>query len=374
MLLAVSASGVFMFTEYLRTQPAIGEKEAYVTQDTGAAITEDRFILEMQVLTARETRGVDPFPLDPEQFKKNVEDRVQAELKQLRENGDPDALNPAREDSLRDKIVTDLPKAVQVEYRSIAPGARETYYFSGLKGARESGRPLFIKFKVNAGSNAPDALYRITMQIGNQPFQVIECPLGQMISLRTAIMSDTIEPNGVLALQVGNWDVEKGTMNRETISFPPDGLEISYSVGGYRANFARVVGVLWVKLAFLAMLAIAASTFLSFPVTCMVAFTTFLAAEGSGFILQSLESYQTETREGKTILFNTIIDRVASAVGHAFKIYADLRPTARLVEGLRLSWNDVSWGVAVLTLCTAVLYLVGVLAFRQRELATYSGQ
>jgi hypothetical protein len=28
----------------------------------------------------------------------------------------------------------------------------------------------------------------------------------------------------------------------------------------------------------------------------------------------------------------------------------------------------------VLTLCTAVLYLVGVLAFRQRELATYSGQ
>jgi hypothetical protein len=61
-------------------------------------------------------------------------------------------------------------------------------------------------------------------------------------------------------------------------------------------------------------------------------------------------------------------------VGHLFKIYADLRPTGRLVDGLRLSWADVSWGVAVLSLCTAVLYVVGVLVFRRRELATYSGQ
>jgi hypothetical protein len=30
--------------------------------------------------------------------------------------------------------------------------------------------------------------------------------------------------------------------------------------------------------------------------------------------------------------------------------------------------------VAVLGLCTAVLYLLGVAVFRRRELATYSGQ
>jgi hypothetical protein len=106
----------------------------------------------------------------------------------------------------------------------------------------------------------------------------------------------------------------------------------------------------------------------------MVAFTAFLAAEGSRFILQSLENYQTETREGKTIIFNTIVDRVASGVGHLFKVYADLRPTGRLVEGLRLSWTDVSLGVAVLGACTAVLYGLGVVVFRRRELATYSGQ
>src|SRR5262249_16456188 len=149
-------------------------------------------------------------------------------------------------------------------------------------------------------------------------------------------------------IRIANGDVQRGTLNPETISFPPGGLEVSYPAGSYRANFARVVAVLWVKLAFLAMLAIAASTFLSFPVPCMVCFPPFLAAEASKFILQSLESYTTETREGKTIVFNWVIDRVASGVGNLFKIYADLRPTTRLVDGLKLTWGDISWGVLVL--------------------------
>jgi ABC-type transport system involved in multi-copper enzyme maturation permease subunit len=374
-LLAVSASGVFLFTEYLRTQPAMGEREAYVTEDSGAGISEDRFVLETQVLTSRESRGADPYPLDEAQFRSNVEDKVQAELKQLRDSGERDDLVREQEQNIREKILTDLPKAVQMAYRSIEKGGAQIYVFSGLQAAREANRPILMRIKVNAGSNAPDALYRITIEVQNEPtYRIVECPLGQTISIRPPLLPDSIDANGVLAIKVHNADIERGTANNDTISFPPGGLELSYAVGSYRANFARVIGVLWVKLAFLAMLAIAASTFLSFPVACLVAFTTFLAAEGAGFILQSLESYQTETREGKTIIFNTIVDRVSWAVGHLFKIYSDLRPTGRLVDGLRLSWGDVSWGVAVLALCTGVLYLVGVVVFRRRELATYSGQ
>jgi ABC-type transport system involved in multi-copper enzyme maturation permease subunit len=373
-LLAVSASGVFLFTEYLRTQPAMGEREAYVTDDAGAGISEDRFKLETEVLTSRETRRADPLPLDEEQFKKNLEDRVQQELKQLRDAGERVDLVHDQEQAIREKLLTDLPKAVQNAYRTIQPGEAKDYFFSGLGAARDQDGPIMLRFKVNAGSNAPDALYRVTVGIPNEGFRVIECPLGQTISLRPPLLPEAIDADGVLALRFVNGDVNQRTLNRENISFPPEGLEVSYSVGSYRANFARVVGVLWVKLAFLAMLAIAASTFLSFPVACLVAFTTFLAAEGAGFILQSLESYQTETREGKTIVFNTIVDRVAWAIGHVFKIYSDLRPTGRLVDGLRLSWMDISWGVLVLAMCTAVLYLVGVVVFRRRELATYSGQ
>jgi uncharacterized BrkB/YihY/UPF0761 family membrane protein len=122
------------------------------------------------------------------------------------------------------------------------------------------------------------------------------------------------------------------------------------------------------------MLAICVSTFLSFPVACLVAFTTFVAAEGAGFVQNSLEYYATEDREGKVLLVNTAISWVANAVSSTFKIYADLRPTDRLVEGLRLSWSQVTVGTVVLLIATLVLYLVATLIFRRRELATYSGQ
>ena len=60
-------------------------------------------------------------------------------------------------------------------------------------------------------------------------------------------------------------DPQRGIVNPKTFSFPPDGFEISYAVSTFAANFARVLFVLWVKLAFLAMLGICAATFLAFP-------------------------------------------------------------------------------------------------------------
>jgi len=66
-LLGVCGAGIFMFTEYLRAQPAIGERVAY---DSGAAgpISEDRLILETRVLTARRVVGATPpvLPDDPD--------------------------------------------------------------------------------------------------------------------------------------------------------------------------------------------------------------------------------------------------------------------------------------------------------------------
>jgi ABC-type transport system involved in multi-copper enzyme maturation permease subunit len=369
-LLAVSTSGVFLFTEYLRSQPAIGEKEAYVAEE-GGSVSEDRFKLETEVLASREVRQASPLEFDPQQFSENIRLRTDQEIKQLQDAGE--AVDPEREAIIRDKIIADLPKQVQTEFRSVAPGRGRDYKFEGLKDAREANGPIMLRFKVNAGANSPDSLYRLTFNIQNEGYRVVECPLGQMLSLRPPMLPDVVDANGVLRIAIYNYDSERGTINPETISFPPDGLEVSYAAGSYRANFARVVVVLWVKLAFLAMLAIVGSTFLSFPVACMVAFTTFIAAESSGFILKSLENYQTETREGKAIIFNTVVDRVASGVGHLFKIYEGLHPSGRLVDGLKLPWGDVSEGVLVLLIGTGILYILGVVVFRQRELATYSG-
>lgn len=373
-LLTVSASGIFLFVEYLRTQPAQDERSAYVAA-AGQGITEDRLALETQILTARVARTIDDAELDDEQFEKNVEGRVEQELAALEEAGISLEERQSRRMQVAAKVRDSLRKSVQQVYRAIEPGQGEYFRFSGMKDARESELPLILRMKVDAGSNRPDAVYRVTMEFPASPrggVQVEEVVLGQFMVFR--LLPGVVDADGNVLIHVVNGDALRRTVNPETISFPPDGLEMSYVVGGYRANFARVMAVLWVKLAFLAMLGVCASTFLSFPVACLVSLTVFVSAEGAGFLLDALQNYATEDRDGKMLLVPTLIAQVARVVGTAFKVYAELKPTGRLVDGLRLGWGAVAGGAGVLAVWTVLLYGAAVLIFGRRELATYSGQ
>src|SRR5690606_35379774 len=114
-------------------------------------------------------------------------------------------------------------------------------------------------------------------------------PPGQSLSI--PYFPNAISSDGTLALEVFNGDWPAQLMNGQTLVFPPDGLQVFYSAGSYRLNFARVAVVLWLKLAMLAMVAITASTFLSFSVASLVAFGVFLMAETAGFLWESLDHY-----------------------------------------------------------------------------------
>ncbi len=94
-LLSVAAGGVFIFTEYLRHQPAEGESAYYVdlrgrsTKGPDRAPSTDRRILERQVLTARV--AIEPEPPRPTELR--VQAAVDARLAELE--------NPDREDARR---------------------------------------------------------------------------------------------------------------------------------------------------------------------------------------------------------------------------------------------------------------------------------
>ena len=163
-------------------------------------------------------------------------------------------------------------------------------------------------------------------------------------------------------------------MNEEMISFPPEGLELSYSVGSYRVNFFRCMAVLWVKLAFLSMLAICASTFLSFPVACLIAFSVFIGAEGTGFLKEALQYYSAADDKGNVNIVKVVVRAIGLTVAWMFGSYHDLKPTMRLVDGRLLTWSSMAWGCGVLLAWTAGMYALAVGIFRRRELATYSGQ
>ncbi len=374
-LLVVCASGVFLFTEYLRSRPALGEdpNQAYVALDGG--ISEDRQILETQVLAARRTVRPEEPPIDAEQFEKNVAALVEEEMRRgelnFAELSPADAA--AERERIRLKLSGEVFKGVRQAYFAIEPTKAEVFVFRGLGPARGSDRPIVLRYKVDAGANNPDDFYKVTFEFRGGEATVEEVNLGQMHYLH--LLPTVVDDDGVVAIRVTNGDLFQRRPNAETLAFPPDGLEVTYAVSGYRPNFARVFGVLWVKLAFLAMLGLASATFLSFAVASMVSFGAFLAAESAGFLRSSLENYTAvDPIKGHTEYGRLVIRSIAQAVEWIFRVYADLSPVSKITDGRLLGWGEVGVGTVVLAIWTAVLFAGGVLIFRRRELATYSGQ
>lgn len=371
-LLTVSSTGVFLFTEYLRDQKALGEVRPYVAKDD-RSIAEDRLILESQVLTAR-SRVAPLMPaLEPGALNEEIEAKVRA-LKQTR----ADFTDTPEE---RQRIGGEINIQRRDAFLLIEPGNRETFVFTGLGPAKQLGLPVTLNYSVNSGGNDPRYTSRVTFLMENVNPVVQEVPFSQALAL--PISPSSIRASGELLIQVVNGDVNRFELNgpqsdwagKDSIAFPPDGIQVFFPVGTYHANFLRVVLVLWTRLAFLAMAGIWAATFLSFPVASLVAFGVFLVAQSAGFMGYALEYFYPDTRQGFNIEYwKYIVRAVAVPVVWCFHFYADLKPTDDLVDGKMLSWTTVARAYAVTGLIIGVIYTIAVQIFKRRELATYSGQ
>ncbi len=367
-LLGVCATGVFMFTQYLSQQPAQGEIAPFVSLHEGEFVTEDRAILQSQVLTAR--RSVPPdFAFDLR--------RLEAEAMQKRI---ADALKADPNFRLTEELQEQYTQAVQREVRAgfsaVGPGEAKQFTFSGLKQARDAGRFVTLRYKMDVGANDPRTIYDILFLFKNVDVsRVQQVPAGQRMTIQ--VPPAAIDPDGRLYVVIGNGRPITNTIlqpNPQTIGFPPDGLDVFYPAGSYRINFLRVVIVQWLKIAFLAMVGIVSATFLSFAVASLVSFGIFLIAETATFLFSSLENYSHIDEKGQIDYFAAVVRGIAWPVANTFKYYADLSPTGKLVDGLLIPWFTVLKAAVILGSATTVLFFIGVGIFRKRELATYSGQ
>src|SRR5690606_30297147 len=126
-LLAVCCSAIFLFTEHLRTQPARGEIQTVGAQSQP---TEDRLILETQVLAARvSVEELPPPDLDEQALERAIIVRIE---KARRLTTDV----PEDSEDLQAKMASNLRKGVVQLYRSIEPTRYEIYVFEGLAPAR----------------------------------------------------------------------------------------------------------------------------------------------------------------------------------------------------------------------------------------------
>ncbi len=365
-LLGVSSTGVFLFAEYLRVQTASGEVAPYISAEPGGLPTEDREAVENQVLAAR--RNVRPLldTMPPEEMGKEIERRIAA----LRQK-DP---NVAATEELRRSVQNEIEKEFVQQMLSVEPGRWRNYEFAGLSAARERGEPLTLRYRINSGGNDPRASYNVTLF-----FPEIGLPAFENVSLATTVTmpvrADAIRSDGTLVVQVYNGDPRRETANEATFTFPPDGIEVYFNDGSYQLNYLRVVLVQWMKLACLAMLGIACATSLSFSVASLTAFGVFLIAETASFLSSSLENYGiTDPQTNELMLHRAIVVAIAEPVAWLFQGYAGLTPVQDLVRGRLMGWPTVGVGLLVLGGITAALFVLAVVLFKRRELATYSGQ
>lgn len=367
-LLAVSCSGIFLFTEYLRNQPAQGELAAFVPKEEDADISEDRAILESQVLNARTSVRPDVTVLTDADEQKEFKRRLDESMR-----SDPTfRLTSDDEETWRDQIR----KEVRASQFTIEPGEGREYIFSGLERARAEGRFITLRYKVDVGANDPRTIYNITFLFRNVDHSTVQqVPVGQALTI--PLQPAAIDPNGKLYVWVGNGRPITDTQfspNPQSLSFPPDGLEVYFPAGSYRMNFLRVALVLWFKLAFLAMVGVTSATFLSFPVAAMTAFGVFMMAESASFLKTALDYYATVDDKGNIDYFASFIRGIAYPISRGFSFYSDLRPTSRLVDGLVIPWSTVAKAAMIISLLCGILYAIAVSIFRKRELAMYSGQ
>jgi len=362
-LLIVTASGVFLFTEYLRSQPAQGESRAYVNASGAPGPTEDRLLLETQVLVSRNGRLPTLPPIDQSVVDRLVEQRI-AEAQQRVDVPNLQAL----ERRTREEVLDDIEQA----RRLIPPGRTMEIVFENLREAREQGRPITLRYKIESGFNNPTEMYRVVMVVDGVAIPR-EVSLGttQTLTLRPEV----IDEDGTLTIELTNGDPYRGQVNPYSLGFPPGGMEILYVAGGYEINYLRVMAALWVKLGFIAAVGVSAASFLSFPVACFLAFLVLFSAQTASYLWESIDIFVgMQEKKDAPKFISWIVQAIATPIAWAFSTYSELRPSEKLVEGRLLSWVEMLKSAAILAMWTIATLTAGWSIFRNRELALYSGR
>ncbi len=417
-LLSVSSSGVFLFVEYLRNQPAIGEKEAFIAYaDEG--LSEDRLVLETQVLSAQRTIEAEEPILDEATIQEIMGRRVE----QIRMSDPSYVFTEDTEIKFREDII----KQNRMLYFAIQPGESRNFVFEGIDLKETDDVPIVLRYRIDSSANEPSKQYKISFGLpGLAPIvrdtglgHTHTLPLAPLIILparssepipqvllpddpnfsralhlirsgrlpeATYIPAGELIDNGRFVIQMSNGQFaylanEQGQIvsptiipNDEFLQIPGGGMTLSYNAGSYHTNYARTMGVLWLKLAFLAMLGIFCSTFLSFSVASMVSLGIFLMAESSGYVRLAVSNYSTLDVDNNVNFVKVAISAIAYGVSWIFHIYSELKPVEKLVNGQIVGGVDMLSAAGVIGIWCLILFGASVMIFRKRELAIYSGQ
>lgn len=371
-ILTIAGLSIFMYLQYLRTAPVAEGLQGEL----------DRLAVEEEILTARQETTPIYETLTNEQIAARVEILIDAD-EELR--GEEEIKL-----QLRQKLREEVQDQYLAQQRSIPANKNgnvysHSYIFQGLQHAKELGTPLTFKYKFYIGAVNEQETYEAGFVYNNDfstRHTVTYVPTMTHVTLIPAYL---IDDHGELTITIYNlFEPQPNYYFKSALSFDTDGIQLLYRVGNFESNFFRAILVLLIKLSFLAALAIAASTFLSFPVACMITLTVFIGGTMSPYLSQSLEYYfppaTSDLNIGNIALtiqwaFEHTVHAIASAMVFCLDGFGSQRPTNQLVNGMLVSWGAVFKGfITTGVIWSGAVLCIGTFILKKRQLAIYSGK
>lgn len=348
-LLVVSGGAIYALVRYVVGPPS------------AARSNDERRQLLNEVYTAREM--VDPMPPDPD-----FETMINYEIRARREKGKmPEHLT---EEQFRRSLRTRL----RIHYSSLGPGevrarvmervmpaSREEQIFlrykviaSGPKEQRPSDNTVHLRWVISP-TPVPGSPDRIEVLTKETMGDFHEIPIPARVA----------GPDGRVYIACGNMDPRL-----VYVAFPAEeGVQLLYRAGTFEGNFVRTMLLMFVRLAFLSALALAAAAFLTFPVASLFVMFIFLCALSvNHFVALASPIGGTEDRPMfETPVFYRTVLKAISAVIPNFGRYDG---AGELATGRLVPWRLVVRGLVVVgALYGGVVMALGCLYFRGRELA-----
>ena len=377
LLIVVVGVGIYTFTNMLRLQSERDET--------------DRFAVERQVLVAREVVDAQP-PVSMDLsilFDKRLA-QYQAEHSELNKDHQPGP-----------RTVRAVQQAVLAKWHTIAPMDAKRFVFNGLNQAKGYTDWVQLRFRPQSSLPPPGGRVHLAIWINGRPY-----PVSKETGLHTTtVVADNhfhvidfpvtaASQNGTLEVRIANVNLTNPRATfPSSISFTPgEGLSMLYQVGQFGPNLVRSLGLIWVRLSFLAMLGLMAGSFLGFPVACLLGVLVFVAATANTYLLEAMEHYVRFPTHDMSWwdrliwvpreFFNLLVSGdvwgaikiIVRLMGNTFVMlipsFSDYNPVPRLADGRVISyglvWNAV---LRVGLIWTGFCAFVGWMVFRSRELA-----
>lgn len=355
MLLGLCGLTIYGFARFIANQP-------------GATSLSDQLEVEDVVWTARKAAS----PVLPD-FTEDAEEDIDNRVKQgTISDEDPRIVEQA---------VLERKRELGRLHRAIGPSRSKVYHFENLP-EQAPNSVVQVRYKVRSLPLPPDERPRIGWRfvhpdneqqpLHEYPYQTAE-PTYQVHHF---LVSAGAIIDGRAALEVYNY-ADPQTERYVLMFQEPDALQILFRVGGFELNYVKALGLMLLRLTFLAALGLFFGTFVSFPVAVFCGLTWYVICMGQPFWLESIGTGRVPV--GGTALdpfgaagvyVRPALEAVLLAIFPNFATYSGGRA---LIEGLYISPELLlRAALHTLGLGLVMLFLIGWLVFWRREVADVS--